>query len=108
MVSGKELKEWVNTLGDNDHVAIDEGGLTLVVRKDGEKEFGEPGGDCPYYEIGGVPLEIEQADPYNYSCNNPMCQITGMHTKSCKDTRALITKLVADRQVGETEPKTEV
>lgn len=45
----KELKEWLDGLPDNKLVAIDDGGLALVIQ--------EPGKDCsawPYFEMGGI------------------------------------------------------
>jgi len=45
----REIKEWLNTLQDDDLVGIDDGGLCLEVAED-------PGTYC---EIGGLPEEEE-------------------------------------------------
>jgi len=45
-MSGKEVKEWVAGLNDDDMVAVDDGGLCLVVKDTGS-----------YCEIGGIPLD---------------------------------------------------
>ena len=62
MTTLSELKEWVNDLiayhGDDKGVAVDEGGLCLVLLDN----------DCPWieradqgcFEIGGVPLEDDE------------------------------------------------
>ena len=42
----KEVKEWIATIGDGDMMAIDDGGLTIVVK-----------GQRSYCEIGGIPLK---------------------------------------------------
>jgi hypothetical protein len=41
----KEIKEWIATIDDDKAIAVDEGGLNLVVK--GERSF------C---EVGGIPL----------------------------------------------------
>ena len=45
MIRASELKKWLKTLPVNAEVAVDEGGLTLVVIDDKET----------YLEVGGVP-----------------------------------------------------
>lgn len=45
----REIKEWLNTLRDDDVVGVDEGGLCLEVARDPET----------YCEIGGMPDEDE-------------------------------------------------
>lgn len=41
-----ELKEWLSAIVDEKTIAVDEGGLTLVVK-----------GERSYFEIGGIPDE---------------------------------------------------
>lgn len=48
-MEAKEIKEWIATVADDKMIAIDEGGLTLVVQ--GERSF------C---EVGGIPLSEEE------------------------------------------------
>ena len=43
-----EVRKWLESLGPDDLIAIDEGGLTLVVIGSEEEA---------YLEIGGVPLD---------------------------------------------------
>lgn len=43
-MTAKKVKEWLATIDDEKMVAIDEGGLTLVVK-----------GERSYLEIGGIP-----------------------------------------------------
>ena len=45
----KEIKEWIATIDDDKAIAVDEGGLNLVVK--GERSF------C---EVGGIPLTEEE------------------------------------------------
>lgn len=45
----REIKEWLNTLQDDDLVGVDEGGLCLELVGDPES----------YCEIGGIPEEEE-------------------------------------------------
>ncbi len=45
----KEIREWLDTLNDDDLVGVDDGGLSLQVVDD-------PGSYC---EIGGIPEEDE-------------------------------------------------
>lgn len=47
-----EIREWLNTLNDDDMVGINDDGLALEV-------VGEPGSYC---EIGGIPLDDEVTD----------------------------------------------
>lgn len=49
-VTVEELKEWLSSLAGEDQVAIDDGGLALVL-VDHEDEV--------YFEIGGVPEDEE-------------------------------------------------
>lgn len=46
-VYAQELIRWLHTLGEDAHVSIDDGGLTLVH----DEEVGH------YYEVGGEPEE---------------------------------------------------
>jgi hypothetical protein len=48
-MSSKEIRDWLDTLDHEAQVAIDEGGLMLVVIGD----------DSAYLEVGGVPREEE-------------------------------------------------
>jgi len=48
MMRAKQVQEWVALLNPDDAVAIDEGGLTLVV-------VGRE--DEAYLEVGGIPLD---------------------------------------------------
>jgi hypothetical protein len=50
-MEAKEIKEWLATVADDKTIAIDEGGLTLVVK--GERSF------C---EVGGIPLTEEETE----------------------------------------------
>ena len=51
MVGRKRLIEWLMSLeGEDSHVAVDDGGLTLVELDADARETGA------YYEIGGIPL----------------------------------------------------
>ena len=52
----REIKEWLDTLSDDDVVGIDDGGLCLQVVGDPE----------PYLEVGGMPDEIEYMDEAAY------------------------------------------
>jgi hypothetical protein len=54
-LSAKELKRWAATLMDDDEVAIDDGGLTLVVLD----EDGNASPDDGYLEVGGIPIETD-------------------------------------------------
>jgi hypothetical protein len=49
MISAKELKAFLETIGDDERVAIDEGGLTLEV----------VGRSSVYIEVGGLPLDVD-------------------------------------------------
>jgi len=49
MMSVKEVKRWLNTLEDDDDVAIDDGGLALVCCQDPDA----------YLEVGGEPSLCE-------------------------------------------------
>jgi len=51
-MSVRELKRWINTLDEDNAVAVDDGGLTLV-------ELDENGETGAYHEVGGIPLEDE-------------------------------------------------
>jgi hypothetical protein len=53
MVKASELKRWLDTLGPDAFVAVDEGGLELV-------EVGSRAG--AYLEVGGVPEEEEDEE----------------------------------------------
>ena len=48
MISVSELKNWLETLAEDDFVGVDDGGLCLVVLD-----------TDAYYEIGGMPEEEE-------------------------------------------------
>lgn len=48
----RELRGWLDTLGDDQLVGVDEGGLCLVVAGDPE----------PYLEIGGMPDDEEDTE----------------------------------------------
>lgn len=58
MIPAKELKAWVDRLiehsGDDACVAVDDGGLTLVVA-------GEEGRDAGFIIVGGVP-QVDDGD----------------------------------------------
>jgi hypothetical protein len=56
MISIRELKDWLEQLNDEDGIAIDDGGLTLVVFTEGETT--RPDGN--YIEVGGIPLDEEE------------------------------------------------
>lgn len=45
MMRARELKQWLNALKETDEIAVDDGGLTLVVRY-----------SRVYCEVGGIPL----------------------------------------------------
>lgn len=45
----KEIREWLNSLAADELVAVDDGGLTLVV----------VGDERVYCEVGGIPEEEE-------------------------------------------------
>ena len=51
-MSVKEIKEWLNTLNENDAVGVDDGGLCL-------QSFNDPDA---YLEIGGMPDEEDEED----------------------------------------------
>jgi hypothetical protein len=57
MISANEFKRWANTLNDDDDVAIDDGGLTLVARGPHNDTFAF---GVPYLEVGGIPLNEEE------------------------------------------------
>lgn len=44
-MQAKEIKEWLNGIDDERMIAIDDGGLSLVVK-----------GEFSYCEVGGIPL----------------------------------------------------
>lgn len=48
-MEAKEIKEWLATVADDKMIAIDEGGLTLMVK-----------GERSYIEVGGIPLDEDQ------------------------------------------------
>ncbi len=51
----KELREWLEDVDESRRVAVDDGGLTLVlIDKDADRE------DWDYFEIGGIPEEDEE------------------------------------------------
>ena len=52
MISVASFKEWIAAFPDDAGIAVDDGGLNLVVH-DGE------GNELGNYEIGGIPLEEE-------------------------------------------------
>ena len=57
-----DLKAWLDSLPTGATVAVDEGGLTLIL----VETAGEGGGSgcwSPYYELGGVPEDGEEDDP---------------------------------------------
>jgi hypothetical protein len=45
-MKAKEIKDWLATVDDEKMVAVDDGGLTLVVK-----------GERSYCEVGGIPLD---------------------------------------------------
>ena len=45
MMTVREVTDWLNTMSDLNHVAIDDGGLSLVMVED----------PAIYIEIGGIP-----------------------------------------------------
>ncbi len=49
MMTVKEVKDWLSVMPDDSCVAVDEGGLTLVM----------VGNEGVYLEVGGVPEEDE-------------------------------------------------
>ena len=51
MMRAREVQEWLEPLNPDDRVAIDEGGLTLVV-------VGRE--DKAYLEVGGIPLDDDR------------------------------------------------
>lgn len=51
MITVKELKEWLNTLPDEESVGIDDGGLILIA------ELGDA-----YLEVGGMPDDDIEGD----------------------------------------------
>lgn len=51
MMSVRQIKDWINTVDDHKGVAIDDGGLALVVVDDD----GEADPDEGYLEVGGLP-----------------------------------------------------
>jgi len=55
MIGKAELLAWVKTLDSKSEIGIDEGGLTLV-------EVLSDDTTGSYYEIGGIPEEVEHAD----------------------------------------------
>jgi hypothetical protein len=50
MMRSKEIQDWLDTLGDDAEVAIDDGGLMLVLVDNPDV----------YLEVGGVPPEYEE------------------------------------------------
>lgn len=57
-ISAKELKQWINSLPNNSHVGIDDGGLTLQIIDNPEI----------YLEIGGLPENDNNATTYCPAC----------------------------------------
>ncbi len=51
MMAKREVLDWLNTLPDDCDIAIDDGGLALVVVNRGEWA------ETAYCEVGGVPEE---------------------------------------------------
>ena len=54
MENVKDIKAWLDELDDEEFVGTDEGGNTLLVVTADEKRR-----RYPYYEIGGIPEEVE-------------------------------------------------
>ncbi len=52
MMTVKEVKDWLNVMPDDSCVAVDEGGLTLVM----------VGNEGLYLEVGGVPDDLEDEE----------------------------------------------
>ena len=50
MMTVKEVTEWLDNISDDNHIAVDEGGLTLV-----EVESFAKGEYYNYIEVGGTP-----------------------------------------------------
>lgn len=58
-MTGKDFKSWAASLDDEDMVAVDDGGLCLVVQSKGVGLWSDPGAGVsgPYLEIGGIGWE---------------------------------------------------
>lgn len=59
MMKASEVKEWIKDIDDDADLAIDDGGLCLVVVGDKRGEGLEAYEFGDYLEIGGVPLDEE-------------------------------------------------
>jgi hypothetical protein len=85
-MNGKEFKEWAATIGDDDMVAVDDGGLCLVVETNGK--WSEAGTENePWLEIGGVVTQEwrnheETADALVAHFKAKYAAITGVPTQN--------------------------
>ena len=68
-----ELFDWLNQFKEDELVAIDEGGLTIVKVADPDN----------YFELGGI-ADIEEDEPEVCTCDRPMLS-RGLHYVGCAD-----------------------
>jgi hypothetical protein len=57
MMAKREIQDWLKTLPEESHIAVDDGGLCLVCVESGPEGATDAEEFSEYLEIGGVPDE---------------------------------------------------
>jgi len=56
----KQIADWLIKFGDDDEIAIDDGGLTLINISYSPEIYPGINSGIPYLEVGGVPQDEEE------------------------------------------------